>query len=79
MLQNAKTKRLSFHRLFSRHKKLGLEVLSNTKPEDQRFKGDFRTTTNGRSGGLLARTRSFSDHPSKQQPRSTLLDSAILQ
>ncbi|KAG8326052.1 hypothetical protein J6590_051384 [Homalodisca vitripennis] len=35
---------------------------------------DFRTTTNGRSGGLLARTGSLSGHPSEQQPRSTLLD-----
>ncbi|KAG8287309.1 hypothetical protein J6590_041553 [Homalodisca vitripennis] len=36
--------------------------------------GDFRTTTNGRAGGLLARTGSFSANSSKQQPRSTLLD-----
>ncbi|KAG8260397.1 hypothetical protein J6590_098032 [Homalodisca vitripennis] len=33
--------------------------------------GDFRTTNNGRAGGLLARTGSLSGHPSKQQPRST--------
>ncbi|KAG8316495.1 hypothetical protein J6590_049619 [Homalodisca vitripennis] len=31
------------------------------------------TTTNGRAGGLLARTGSLIDHPSKQQPRLTLL------
>ncbi|KAG8331432.1 hypothetical protein J6590_042202 [Homalodisca vitripennis] len=37
------------------------------------FISDFRTTTNGRAGGLLARTGSLSGHPSKQQPRSTLL------
>ncbi|KAG8284167.1 hypothetical protein J6590_003860 [Homalodisca vitripennis] len=37
-------------------------------------KGDFRTTTNGRAGGLLGRTGSLSGHPSKQQPRSMLLD-----
>ncbi|KAG8299514.1 hypothetical protein J6590_099137 [Homalodisca vitripennis] len=43
-------------------------------PGDQRLKGDFRTTTNGQASGLLARTGSFSDHPSKQQPRSMLLD-----
>ncbi|KAG8272863.1 hypothetical protein J6590_033521 [Homalodisca vitripennis] len=30
-----------------------------------------------RAGGLLARTGSLSGHPSKQQPRSTLLDSVI--
>ncbi|KAG8315757.1 hypothetical protein J6590_065527 [Homalodisca vitripennis] len=28
-------------------------------------KGDFRTTTNDRAGGLLARTGSLSGHPSK--------------
>ncbi|KAG8241932.1 hypothetical protein J6590_076051 [Homalodisca vitripennis] len=28
---------------------------------------DFRTTTNGRAGGLLVRTGSLSGHPSKQQ------------
>ncbi|KAG8318280.1 hypothetical protein J6590_006593 [Homalodisca vitripennis] len=40
---------------------------------------DFRTTTNGRAGGLLARTGSLSGHSSKQQPRSTaLLDLDIL-
>ncbi|KAG8295784.1 hypothetical protein J6590_072786 [Homalodisca vitripennis] len=32
------------------------------------------TTTNGRAGGLLERTGSLSDHPSYQQPRSTLHD-----
>ncbi|KAG8276257.1 hypothetical protein J6590_069482 [Homalodisca vitripennis] len=37
----------------------------------------FRTTTNGR-GGLLASTGSLSGHPSKQQPRSMLLDSVYL-
>ncbi|KAG8289271.1 hypothetical protein J6590_107951, partial [Homalodisca vitripennis] len=35
---------------------------------------DFRTTTNGRAGGLLARKGLLSGHPSKQQPRLTLLD-----
>ncbi|KAG8267932.1 hypothetical protein J6590_039316 [Homalodisca vitripennis] len=40
----------------------------------QRLKGDFPTTTNGRAGGLLARTGSLSGHPYKQQPHSTLLD-----
>ncbi|KAG8331418.1 hypothetical protein J6590_042185 [Homalodisca vitripennis] len=40
--------------------------------------GDFRTTTNGRANGLLARTGSLSGHPSKQQPRSALLDPVIL-
>ncbi|KAG8313091.1 hypothetical protein J6590_010185 [Homalodisca vitripennis] len=30
------------------------------------------------AGGLLARTGSPSGHPSKQQPRSTLLDLVIL-
>ncbi|KAG8261892.1 mannose binding [Homalodisca vitripennis] len=39
------------------------------------FKGDFRTTINGRAGGLLTRTGSLNGQPSKQQPRSTLLDS----
>ncbi|KAG8296693.1 hypothetical protein J6590_051674 [Homalodisca vitripennis] len=39
---------------------------------------DFRTTTNGRAGGLLARTGSLSDHLSKLQPPSTLLDLVIL-
>ncbi|KAG8278320.1 hypothetical protein J6590_023769 [Homalodisca vitripennis] len=34
-------------------------------------------TTNGRAGGMLARTGSLSGHPSKQQPRSTLLDPVI--
>ncbi|KAG8245990.1 hypothetical protein J6590_097467 [Homalodisca vitripennis] len=32
----------------------------------------------GRAGWLLARTGSLSGHPSKQQPRSTLLDSVTL-
>ncbi|KAG8258227.1 hypothetical protein J6590_033699 [Homalodisca vitripennis] len=32
---------------------------------------DFRTTTNGRVGGLLARTGSLGGHSFKQQPRST--------
>ncbi|KAG8252714.1 hypothetical protein J6590_051163 [Homalodisca vitripennis] len=49
-----------------------------TQPRDQRLKGDFRTTTNCRAGGLLARPGSLSGHPSKQQPRSTLLDPVIL-
>ncbi|KAG8292105.1 hypothetical protein J6590_046925 [Homalodisca vitripennis] len=35
------------------------------------LEGDFRTTTNGRAGGLLAKTGLLSGHPSKQQPRST--------
>ncbi|KAG8278796.1 hypothetical protein J6590_011194 [Homalodisca vitripennis] len=47
---------------------------SFTQPGDQRFK----TTSNGRAGGLLGRTGSLSGHPSKQQPRSTLLDPVIL-
>ncbi|KAG8295767.1 hypothetical protein J6590_073126 [Homalodisca vitripennis] len=56
------------------HAKLGQEALCKTLLADQRLKVDFRTTTNGRVGGLLARTGSLSGHPSKQQPRSTLLD-----
>ncbi|KAG8336423.1 hypothetical protein J6590_045389 [Homalodisca vitripennis] len=48
---------------------------SLTLPGDQRLKGDFRTTTNGRADEVLPRTGSLSGHPSKQQPRSTLLDS----
>ncbi|KAG8260128.1 hypothetical protein J6590_103806 [Homalodisca vitripennis] len=51
---------------------------SLTQPGDQRKNGDFRTTTKGRAGGLLARTGSLSGHPSKQQPRSTLLDPIFL-
>ncbi|KAG8295394.1 hypothetical protein J6590_081504 [Homalodisca vitripennis] len=47
---------------------------SLTQPGDQRLKGDFRTTTNGRAGGPLARTGSLSGQLSKQRPRSTLLD-----
>ncbi|KAG8308910.1 hypothetical protein J6590_098384, partial [Homalodisca vitripennis] len=47
------------------------------KPALTQFKGDFPTTTNGRAGGLLARTGSLSGHPSKQQPRSTLLDPVL--
>ncbi|KAG8279606.1 hypothetical protein J6590_100999 [Homalodisca vitripennis] len=43
----------------------------------QWLKCDFRTTTNGRAGGLPARTGSLSGNPSKQQPRSTLLDSSL--
>ncbi|KAG8327726.1 hypothetical protein J6590_012774 [Homalodisca vitripennis] len=50
---------------------------SLTQPGNQRLKGNFRTTTNGRAGGLLARTGSPSGHPSKQHPRSTLLDLVI--
>ncbi|KAG8272605.1 hypothetical protein J6590_037899 [Homalodisca vitripennis] len=50
----------------------------NTSLGDQRLKGDFRTTTNARPGGLFARTGSLSGHPSKQQPRSMLLDPVIL-
>ncbi|KAG8306246.1 hypothetical protein J6590_051590 [Homalodisca vitripennis] len=41
---------------------------------DQRLKGDFRTITNDRAGGLLARAGSLSGHPTKQHPRSMLLD-----
>ncbi|KAG8269776.1 hypothetical protein J6590_100219 [Homalodisca vitripennis] len=37
----------------------------------------IQTTANGRAGGLLARTGSLGGHPSKQQPRSTLLDPVI--
>ncbi|KAG8282705.1 hypothetical protein J6590_030426 [Homalodisca vitripennis] len=40
----------------------------------QTAKGDFETTTNGWAGRLLAGTESLNGHPSKQQPRSTLLD-----
>ncbi|KAG8320295.1 hypothetical protein J6590_071546 [Homalodisca vitripennis] len=43
-----------------------------------KLKFDFRTTTNDRAGGLLARTGSLSGHPSKQQPHSALLDLVIL-
>ncbi|KAG8318248.1 hypothetical protein J6590_006562 [Homalodisca vitripennis] len=39
--------------------------------EARGLKGDFRTTTNGQVGGLLARAGSLSGHPSKQQQRST--------
>ncbi|KAG8314059.1 hypothetical protein J6590_101233 [Homalodisca vitripennis] len=49
----------------------------NTSPGVQRLNGDIQTITNGRASGLLARTGSLSGHPSKQQPRSTLLDSVI--
>ncbi|KAG8257892.1 hypothetical protein J6590_040802 [Homalodisca vitripennis] len=49
-----------------------------TQPGDQRLKGDFRITTNGRTDGLLARIGSVTGHPSKQQPCSTLLDSVVL-
>ncbi|KAG8261993.1 hypothetical protein J6590_062300 [Homalodisca vitripennis] len=35
---------------------------------------DFRTTANGWECGLLSRKRSLCGHPSKQQPRPTLLD-----
>ncbi|KAG8272707.1 hypothetical protein J6590_036581 [Homalodisca vitripennis] len=42
------------------------------------LKDDFRITTKGRAGGLLARSGSLSGHSSKQQPRSTLLDLVIL-
>ncbi|KAG8272076.1 hypothetical protein J6590_050027 [Homalodisca vitripennis] len=51
---------------------------SLTQPGDQRLKCGFRASTNGRAGELLARTGSLSGHPSKQQPRSTLTNSAIL-
>ncbi|KAG8318964.1 hypothetical protein J6590_101730, partial [Homalodisca vitripennis] len=37
------------------------------------LKDDFRTTTNGRADGLLARTGSLSGHPTQQQPQSTYL------
>ncbi|KAG8245933.1 hypothetical protein J6590_096258 [Homalodisca vitripennis] len=46
---------------------------SYLKSKDGLFRGDFRTTTNGRAGGLLARTGSLSGLSSKQQPRSTSL------
>ncbi|KAG8312086.1 hypothetical protein J6590_030001 [Homalodisca vitripennis] len=39
------------------------------------FTGEFLTP---HSGGPLAKTGSLSGHPSKQQPRSTLLGSVIL-
>ncbi|KAG8268437.1 Zinc finger, CCHC domain-containing protein [Homalodisca vitripennis] len=48
--------------------------ISISEPVIGKLKGDLRTTTNGRIGWLLARTGSLSGHPSKQQPRSTLLD-----
>ncbi|KAG8276422.1 hypothetical protein J6590_065696 [Homalodisca vitripennis] len=55
--------------------KVGTSDVAGTGDEaDQQFKGIFRTTTNGRAGGLLARTGSLSGHSSKQQPRSTLID-----
>ncbi|KAG8308205.1 hypothetical protein J6590_002291 [Homalodisca vitripennis] len=44
------------------------------KPYTEDLRRDFRTTIHVRAGGLLARTGSLSGHPSKQQPRSTLLD-----
>ncbi|KAG8275023.1 hypothetical protein J6590_095082 [Homalodisca vitripennis] len=50
---------------------------SLTQPGDQRLKGNFQTTANGRAGGLLARTGSLSGHSYKKQPCSTLLDSVI--
>ncbi|KAG8319341.1 hypothetical protein J6590_093966 [Homalodisca vitripennis] len=54
------------------------EALSNTYPGEYWLKDDFRTTTNGLAGGLLARTGSLSAHPFKQQPRSTILHPVIL-
>ncbi|KAG8337298.1 hypothetical protein J6590_026263 [Homalodisca vitripennis] len=54
------------------------KIVNLVKSGDQRLKDDFRTTTNGRVGELLARTGSLSGHPSKQQPRLTLLDLVIL-
>ncbi|KAG8325562.1 hypothetical protein J6590_064343 [Homalodisca vitripennis] len=44
---------------------------------DQQLNGVFRITTNGQAGGLLARTGSLSSHPSKQQPRSTIMIEAL--
>ncbi|KAG8322343.1 PH domain leucine-rich repeat-containing protein phosphatase 2 [Homalodisca vitripennis] len=41
------------------------------------LKDNFRTTTNGRAGGLFARTGALSGHPSKQQSRSMLLHPVI--
>ncbi|KAG8315981.1 hypothetical protein J6590_061405 [Homalodisca vitripennis] len=58
----------------SRAGKVRAKKTSLTQPGDQRLKGDFRTTTNGRAGGLHARLGSLSSHSFKQQPRSTLLD-----
>ncbi|KAG8320709.1 hypothetical protein J6590_062600 [Homalodisca vitripennis] len=55
------------------HGEVRAEKPSLTQPEDKWLKGDFRTTTSGRAGGLLARTGSLSGHSSKQQPRSTLI------
>ncbi|KAG8255554.1 hypothetical protein J6590_089798 [Homalodisca vitripennis] len=51
---------------------------TNTKKLKTKFGGqgstdDFRNTTIAWAGGLLAKTGSLSDHPSKQQPRSRLL------
>ncbi|KAG8296683.1 hypothetical protein J6590_051664 [Homalodisca vitripennis] len=51
---------------------LGLGVLSNSQPADQRLTDDFRTI-DGREGRLLARPGSLSGNRSKQQPRSTLV------
>ncbi|KAG8324901.1 hypothetical protein J6590_081037 [Homalodisca vitripennis] len=39
---------------------------------------DFHTTTDARADGLLARTGSLRGHPSKQQPRSTMLHYVVL-
>ncbi|KAG8316481.1 hypothetical protein J6590_049605 [Homalodisca vitripennis] len=50
-----------------------LSVVARITGSCNSLKGDFRTTTNGRAGGLLARTGSLSGHPAKQQPRSTLM------
>ncbi|KAG8289142.1 hypothetical protein J6590_003476 [Homalodisca vitripennis] len=39
---------------------------------------DFRTTTSGRAGGLLARIGSLSGYLFEQQPRLSLLDLVML-
>ncbi|KAG8317097.1 hypothetical protein J6590_032781 [Homalodisca vitripennis] len=61
---------------------VGLQVRTEepslTQPGEQRLKGDFRITTKGRADGLLARTGSLNGHPSKQQPRSTIVNGKFI-
>ncbi|KAG8244819.1 hypothetical protein J6590_015363 [Homalodisca vitripennis] len=70
--------RLKWRRLCTTTREVRAKKPSLTQSGDQRLKGDFRTTTNGRAGGPLARTGSLSGHLSRQRPRSTLLDLVIL-
>ncbi|KAG8258557.1 hypothetical protein J6590_029190 [Homalodisca vitripennis] len=51
-----------------------VNVFTDCKHNPGVGRSDFRTTTNGRAGRLLARTGSLTGHPSKQQPHSTLLN-----